>query len=183
MVKYIFLVISAICCIDLSQFWLVVHTVVIHSTGIQFALVCPTEFWFFAQPFKSVATQNVQQPCTVAFGLQMPEIVTSIFRVKIQIQYNLTLLLQIYLEGRISKNFWISIYFWRFTSVGVREGRWRCFQPFLLIYISSSFFLPTPKTNPKHHIVMTKYNNPRMLRKFITSIPFWKRFADKRIIP
>ena len=135
MVKYIFLVISAICCIDLSQFWLVVHTVVIHSTGIQFALVCPTEFWFFAQPFKSVATQNVQQPCTVAFGLQMAEIVTSIFRVKIQIQYNLTLLLQIYLEGRISKNFWISIYFWRFTSIRVWAGRWRVFNLFFNLYV------------------------------------------------
>ena len=88
-------------------------------------------------------------------------------------------LLQIYLEGRISKNFWILIYFWRFTSIRVRAGRWRVSNLFFL-YISPLLFLPAPEINPKQEITTTKYSKSRILKYFMIFISFWKRFEHNR---
>ena len=66
--------------------------------------------------------------------------VTVIFRARIQ--YNSTLL-QIYLEGRISKKFWILIYFW---SVRVQVRWWRVSNLFFLyIFRLSCFSRNQPK--------------------------------------
>ena len=46
------------------------------------------------------------------------------------------------------------------------------------VYILS-FFLPVPETNPKHHIMKTKYNKWRKLSYLITFILFLERFEDK----
>ena len=94
-------------------------------------------------------------------------------------KYNSSLL-QIYLEARISKNFWVSIYFWRFTSARVREGRCKsmaCFPTFS----SYIYYALLVSSSARNQAKTTKYNKSRILRYFIIFISwsFWKLLERK----
>ena len=96
-------------------------------------------------------------------------------------------LLQIYLEGRISKKFFNFNLFLEIYEPLSSSGSMACFQTFsshiyfvLLVSLSARNQV---KTNNFKHIMMTKYNKSRILRYFIIFISFWKRFEHKRKIP
>ena len=93
---------------NLSQFWLVVCTMVIRSTGIQFALVCPIELDFLLDRWNPLLSRMHVSPELWRLAYKWLELWG--------FKYDLTLL-QIYLKGRILKKFSISIYFWRFMSI------------------------------------------------------------------
>ena len=113
----------------------------------KFALVCPSEFEFLFDrwnPLPHWMPTSDEHWCLAYkwLGLWNRYFVWGF-------KYDSSLL-QIYLEGRISKKIWIWIYFWRFTSVRVLAGWWRVFPTFFS-YISPFLFLPAPETNPKQH--------------------------------
>ena len=86
----------------------------ISARGVQFALVCPTEFEFLLDRWNTLRIRMHIGPETWRFGLQMAGLRHQY--IVCRFKYDSTLL-QIYLKGRISNQFLISVYFWKFTSV------------------------------------------------------------------